>query len=340
MNARVGDAPYFVSNQAAETVFDMGEAISALQRAYAGPVTLANSPSRTNVRGEGLDFRVLPAAPAGSRYFGAKMMGVTFQPGGGGFKGAGYVIVLFDREKSEIGAFVDGKFITGYRTAATSGAALDRLADPGPVRLGVLGSGFEATTHVRAFAKVRKISEITVYSPTPERRAAFARTTAEELGIPCVAAESPEAAREYFRERADVVLAAARSHGEKPILFGDDLRPGTTVVSIGSTAPHQRELDVSVVERCDVIVCDDVAEVTEQTGDLIAADEAGVSFRDKCVSLHALMSGEAQAAVGRAGIRMFKSVGGGLQDVVTAGIVLDKAVAAGLAVPLPAHFAH
>ncbi|MFJ9900895.1 ornithine cyclodeaminase family protein [Streptomyces sp. NPDC091280] len=339
MNEQVDEAPYFVSNQTAEAVFDMGEAIAALQRAYAGPVTKANNPSRTNVHGEGVDFRVLPAAPAGSRYFGAKIMGVTFQPGGGGFKGAGYVIVLFDRDTSKVGAFVDGKFITGYRTAATSAAALDRLAAPGPIRLGVLGSGFEATTHVRAFAEVREISEITVYSPTPERRAAFARTMTESLGIPCVAAESPEAAQAYFRESADVVLAAARSRGEKPILFGDDLRPGTTVVSIGSTAPHQREIDASVIERCDVIVCDNLAEVTDETGDLIAAAEAGISFRDKCVSLHDLMSGEAQDAVERAGIRMFKSVGGGLQDVVTAGIVLEKAVAAGLAVPLPVDFA-
>jgi ornithine cyclodeaminase/alanine dehydrogenase len=45
--------------------------------------------------------------------------------------GAEYVIVLFDRETSSIAAIVDANLITGYRTAATSAAALDRMAAPG-----------------------------------------------------------------------------------------------------------------------------------------------------------------------------------------------------------------
>ena len=329
--------PYFVSSEAATAVLSLDEAVRALQSAYARQLDPGAVPSRTVARSGPAWFRVLPAIPAGSRYFGAKLMGMAADSR---TRGVEYVIVLFDRATSRIAAFVDGNAVTGYRTAATSAAALDRLVPPGPVRLGVLGSGFEASMHVRAFATVRPLQDAVVFSPTPERRSAFARSVTEELGVSCTVADSPEIAGELFRERATVVLAAARSRGEKPILFGDSLRPGTTVVSIGSTVPEQRELDVSVVACSDLIVCDAVEEVIEETGDMIEAARAGIAFQDRCFSLHALMGGELEDARASSRINLFKSVGSGLQDVVVAELVLQRAIEAGQVTPLPVSFAH
>jgi ornithine cyclodeaminase/alanine dehydrogenase len=280
---------------------------------------------------DGAWLRTLPALPPGLRSFGVKVMGVataSAEPG------AEYVIVLFDRETSEIAAFVDGHRVTAYRTAATSAVAVDRLAQPGPIHLAVLGSGLEAGMHVRAFAAVRPLERVTVHSPTPERREAFVKTLVRELGVVAAAEADPQAAV----DGADVVLSAARSYGERPILFGDWLAPSTTVVSIGSTVPSQREIDVSVVEACDLIVCDAVEEVAEQTGDMLEAKRAGIEFRDRAFSLHQLLAGEIDDRVEAARRPMFKSVGGGLQDVVVADVVLQRAREAGLATPLPIEF--
>ena len=175
---------------------------------------------------------------------------------------------------------------------------------------------------------------LVVYSPTAERREAFAEAAAGELGCEAEAADDPRAAV----QDAPVVLAAARSRGEEPILFGDWLAGDATVVSIGSTVPFQREIDVSVVGACALIVCDDPVEVTEQTGDMIEAAQAGVAFQDKLASLHELIAGDLDQRLAGAPRRMFKSIGGGLQDVVVAGAILDKALEAGLATPLPCEF--
>src|SRR5689334_6053575 len=318
-------APVFVSSEAAEEVFSWREAIDAVAESYATAPVRSALPPRTVGADDGAWLRTLPALPPGRRYFGAKLMGMTTT---GADPGAEYVIVLFDRETSSIAAFVDGNRVTAYRTAATSAAALDRLAPPGPLRLGVLGSGLEAAMHVRAFAAVRPVEHIKVFSPRPERREAFAA----DLGAQAVAA--PEAAV----ADAGAVLSAARSYGEKPILFGDWLAPATTVVSIGSTVPTQREIDVSVVEACDLIVCDDVDEVAEQTGDMLEAGRGGTEFRSRMFSLHQLLAGELDERLARARRPLYKSVGGGLQDVVVAEVVLRKALEAGLATPLPIEF--
>jgi ornithine cyclodeaminase/alanine dehydrogenase len=250
--------------------------------------------------------------------------------------GVEYVIVLFDRETSGIAAFLDANLLTAFRTAATSASALDRLAPKGASRLGVIGSGLEASMHARAFAAVRDLSEVTVFSPNPERRQAFADAIAKDLGVAARAAATPEEAV----GQADIVLAAARSHGEQPILFGDWLKPGATVVSIGSTIPQQREIDVSVAARADLIVCDMLEEVLHETGDMLAAKAAGIPVEGKAFSLNTLMAGELDAQVAAARAPMFKSVGGGMQDIVIAEMILEKAIAAGLARPLAMTFEH
>ncbi len=324
-------APVFISSETATAVFDWKSAIAALQDAYARPHEPAATPARSIASSGGAWLRTLPAVPPGGRYFGAKLMGMAT---GAPDAGVEYVIVLFDRETSRIAAFVDAEKVTGYRTAATSAAAVDRMAPARPARLAVLGSGLEAMMHTRAFAAVRDFAEIAVFSPTPARREAFASEIGAELGVRTSAASSAEEAV----RGADVVLAAARSHGERPILFGDWIKPGALTVSIGSTIPQQREIDVSVAAQSDIVVCDMVHEVVSETGDMIAAVEAGVELGGKCFSLNELMSGALDARVAAARHPMFKSVGGGLQDVVVAGMLLDRALEAGLATGLPIAF--
>ncbi|MDQ1120464.1 MULTISPECIES: ornithine cyclodeaminase family protein [Pseudoxanthomonas] len=324
-------APVFVSGETARKVFRWEEAIDALRATYARPIPPGAIPPRSIGSAERNWLRTLPAIPPGGRYFGAKLMGMAT---GAPTPGVEYVIVLFDRQTSRIAGFVDANSVTGLRTAATSATALDRLAPAGATKLAVLGSGLEASMHVRAFASVRPLSEIAVFSPTPGKREAFAEAATRDLGVPTRAVASAEAAV----EGAGVVLAAARSHGERPILHADWLAPGAMVVSIGSTVPEQREIDVSVVERSDLIVADALEEVLEQTGDMIAARQAGIAFHAKAIGLADLLSGSQDERVGASRAPLYKSVGGGLQDIVVAELILTRALESGLATPLPMRF--
>src|SRR5439155_8866120 len=90
-------------------------------------------------------------------------------------------------------------------------------------------------------------------------------------------AESPQTAV----SGASLVICAARSYDESPILLGEWLRPGMTVVSIGSTVREQREVDPEVLARADVVIADVLEEVLHDSGDLIAAAAAGVDVTDR-----------------------------------------------------------
>lgn len=320
-----------MSGEAAAKVFTWQAAIAALQNSYAQPFGPGACPSRVVAATDGAWVRNLPSNPPGCRYFGAKLMGAAMAAPDAGVE---YVIVLFDRETSAIAGFLDANLITGFRTAATSAAALDRILSKRSLRLGVIGSGLEASMHTRAFAAVRELGEVTVFSPNPVKRERFAEQLSAELATKVTAAASPEAAV----SDVDVVLTAARSYDEKPILFADWLPDSAAVVSIGSTVPSQRELDTSVIARADLIVCDMREEVLHETGDMIAAFAENIDATARTISLNAVMSGQAEEMLANARRPMFKSVGSGLQDVVVGGMILDHAIQEGLATTLPISF--
>lgn len=326
----MADAPVrFVSAEATESVLDWKETIARLRDAYSMPLKEENSPPRALARGDGVWLRSLVAIPPSSRYMGTKGFGLARG------RRVNYLITLYDQESGSIAALVDGYHITALRTAATSAVALDRLAPRGrALSVAVLGSGTEARTHVKAFAAIREISALRVYSPTAAKREQYAADCASEFKVPCTPVAEPRAAV----DGAEIVIAAARSRDETPILYGGWLEADAVVCSIGSTLKEQREIDFTVVEACDLIVCDHVHEVVHETGDMIAASAAGVAFGSKLASLNEILSGAAEARLSAARRPMFKSVGSAIQDVVVAELALERATQRGLAVELPVQF--
>lgn len=313
----------FVSAAATREVLDWDEAIDAMRAAYARPHALRTS-HRAQARGAGNWLRGLVSIPPGGATMGAKVFGIARA------RQASYLIALFDQQSGELTAIVDGAHVTAMRTAATSAVALDRMAPARVLNLAVLGSGLEAQAHIRAFARVRELKQVNLYSPTaPNRERAASRLAAD--GLPCVPMPSALAAM----DGSNVVLAAARSHGETPVFDGEWLRPGTLVVSIGSTMPEQREIDARTIEKSELIVCDSVEEVVTETGDFIAARAAGIAFEHKMASLNDLVLGKVDAPLADARLRMYKSVGAAVQDVAVAELAVRRASERGLAVALP-----
>ncbi|MFD8718905.1 ornithine cyclodeaminase family protein [Streptomyces sp. NPDC059629] len=313
----------FLTDADVRAAFGWPEAVAALRAAYSAPPDEARFPPRTMARGEGLWLRTLSGVPGDGAPMGAKLIAASPRN-----RRASYLIPLFDQETAELLALLDGNAITGFRTAATSALAADALAPVGPLKAGVIGSGFEAQHHVRALAAVRELSSVTVFSPNPAGRTRFTERLAD-LGVPLYQADSAEAAV----EDAALVLCAARSRDERPTLR--QVRAGTTVVSIGSTLPEQRELGTEVMARAALIVADQVHEVAHETGDLIAAKEAGADFAGKLVGLADVISGRTPGRSDPDAIVVYKSVGSAVQDLAVAAMCVRRAAGLSLGTELP-----
>ena len=252
----------YLSEQDTRNLLAWPKVIACLASAYGRSTDPRAAPPRVVARAGGRWLRALTAISPDGACMGAKLI-VKGAPAR-----ADHLIALWNQQSGALACLMNAKTVTAMRTAGTSAVAVDAIARRDrPLRLAVLGSGREAQTHVSAIAAVRSVSALKIYSPTPENRERFAGSCARQLQADCRSVDAPAAAV----EGADLVIAAARSHDESPILKGEWLRPGMLIVSIGSTVPEQREVDPEVVRRADAIVADVTEEVAHETGDMIAA---------------------------------------------------------------------
>lgn len=315
----------FLSDADVASLADWSAAVAALAQAYASLTSDAMVPPRSMARGDGIWLRSLTAVPPTGGHMGCKLIAASMRA-----RCASYLIALFNQQTMALSALIDGNRVTGLRTAATAALAVDLLAPQRALRVGVIGAGFEARGALDCLKSVRDVAHVRVFSPTPASRERFADSFRPGLDIHAVGS-----AQEAVQD-CDVVICAARSRDESPVLQGAWLGPGTTIVSLGSTLPEQREVDPVTMERAVCIVADMPQEVLHDTGDAIAAITAGVYVADKLVALSDLVAGRVIPRQNDSDIVLYKSVGSALQDVVIAQVLYERARQQGLGIELPA----
>ena len=246
-------------------------------------------------------FAVMPAVYCG--VMGAKM--VTFYPGNVALEKHTHMamIQLFRADTGEPLAVMDGRLITEMRTAAVSAVAVDQLARRDAKVLGILGSGVQARSHVRALARVRKFEEIRVWSRSEEN----ARKFAEEVGARVTSAE--EAAT-----GADVLLTLTSS--PVPVLQGRWLKKDVLVCAVGAVTPDRRELDEEAMRGAVVVESREAA--MREPGDILMA-KAEVS-----AEIGELLNGASLDRRERPVV--FKSVGIAVEDVAAAKLVYERTI--------------
>jgi alanine dehydrogenase len=315
----------FLTDSDVEHLSSWEGAVHAIRVAYEGEMSDRRNPGRIFASSDREWIRIMPSVPSSGMYFGYKSItGVAAD----GMRVA-YLISLFSKETGDLVALLDGNRVTGLRTAATTAVGAEKMTPTSPVTLGIIGSGFEARSHALALSRVLNLAGAKVYSPTEQNRLRFASDISNELGIPVVATESAESAV----LDADLILCAARSADETPTIQAEWVGPHATVISIGSTTPAQRELPAELLARAHVIVADTLEEVLHGSGDLIDARKQGIDVDSKTVALSEVVSGRHAVDV-ESGIRIYKSTGSGIQDIVVAEMLVNRAKAMGIGTEL------
>ena len=155
---------------------DLPAAIAAIRAAYSAPVDDRRNPGRIFADSTREWMRVMPSVPASGRLFGAKSINGSFADG----LAVSYLISLFDKETADLVALIDGNRVTGLRTAATSAVGTEVIAPKRPLRVGVIGSGFEAQSHTTALSLVTPLRFGRRIQPHPEEPRVFRRVLLAE----------------------------------------------------------------------------------------------------------------------------------------------------------------
>ena len=220
-------------------------------------------------------------------------------------------------------ALMEGTYITGLRTGATSALAAEHLARPDAGRVVCFGAGVQAAFQLRCLAAVRPLRRVDVVGRDPARALGFAEAMRAELGVTVELAADVRAA---LRE-ADLVTCATTS--TSPVVTGTDLRAGAHVDAVGAFRPDAREVDTETVRRARVVV-DTYAGALDEAGDVLIPMREGALTRDRIAAeLAELVTGAKPGRRSAEDITFFKSVGFALEDLATAELAYRLARARG-----------
>jgi ornithine cyclodeaminase/alanine dehydrogenase len=233
-------------------------------------------------------------------------------------------IVLVDTSTGSCDAFLDGALITRYRTAAASAVATKYLAREDAEVLGFIGAGALARTHLLAIRGVRPICRVVVWSRSAETATGFARHAADE-GVAAEVVDTPE----QVVSASDILCTLTPSRS--PVVRGAWFRPGLHVNAVGSPPRRDyREIDTEGICRSRVVV-DSFMAASQSSGDvLIPLAEGAISETHFGDELGQIIIRERPARTDADEITLYNSTGIGIQDIVTARLVVASARRAGL----------
>lgn len=305
------------------TLVDMQAALEAVERGLTIEAARQAETLQKHVLpygGGAQALHVLGAVAPGLGLSGVKtwvQAGATAQP----------MLILFDSLTARPLAMIEANVLSNLRTGALAGVATKYLAAADADTLGVIGSGKQATTMIRAVCAVRPLRHVRIWSPSQANREAMAEKMAQELDVPVVAAGSAEEAL------ADAAIVGLAARAPSPVVRSTMIARGAHVNSIGTTVSGKSELPQEIFPRFATICADSVASVRS------LSDEFRTRYateRDWEAVLR-LADVVAAAAPRRADadLTLYKGMGTGIADLALGAALLVRAKARGDDIDLP-----
>ena len=235
-----------------------------------------------------------------------------------------FQVSLYDAETGKLLCYTQANRLGQLRTGATTGVAVKHLANSGPVTVGIIGTGGQAPTQLQAVASVRELAGVKAFSRNAERRADFAARMSESLGVEVKAAETNAEAV----EGCDVVIGIAAT--TEPVIRGDWLNEGATVIGAGPTTWRVGEVDEKTLTRADKLFVDSLEQTSIEAGDIAAAVDKGLLNWSQLTELRYAVCGAIQGRDNAGQIVYAKLMGTGVADVAAAKLAYDNARGRGL----------
>ena len=297
------------------TMAEMLEAIEAMQRHYG--LGQAYNLARRKIIASGGMLSVMGAGLFYQGVLGAK----TYTTVQGSYS---FYISVFEADTGRLICYTQANRLGQLRTGATTGVAVKYLSNPDAATVGIIGTGSQAPGQLEAVCGVRHIKKVKAYSRTKERRDAFASTMSSSLGIEVASVAS---CREAVMDSDIVICIAANT---EPVVEGEWLSPGATVIGAGPTSWRAQEMDDATFMRAAKIFVDSAEQAPAEAGDMASAVDRGLLQWSQLTELRHAVAGTVAGRDNREEIVYAKLMGTGVADVAAAKLAYDCARAKGL----------
>jgi ornithine cyclodeaminase len=243
-------------------------------------------------------------------------------------RGATAVISLFSATDGRLLALIEAAALGTMRTAAISGLATRYLADPVADEMTLIGTGMQAMMQVAAIAATRPLRRLRVFSPTPEKRAAFVARARACFDFEVL--ETDDVAAAVRNSPLVTLMTRAR----EPFLASTMVARGAHINAPGAILPGNAEFEQDLFERTDLVVVDSIAAAKKNSRELIEHYGSDPMAWSKVQTLGEIIQGNLRRPH-NADITLFKPMGMGLSDLSVTLLAYHRAVDSGVGLSLP-----
>jgi ornithine cyclodeaminase/alanine dehydrogenase-like protein (mu-crystallin family) len=223
-------------------------------------------------------------------------------------------ILLCDAKTGTLLAIMDSIEVTLRRTAAATALAARYLARPDSRTLLICGCGEQGRAQLAALRDGLPLTRCLAWDRDASRAEQFAREQDAEVLIDRPASDG-----------VDIIVTCTTA--TEPFLAPEHVAPGTFVAAVGADSPNKSEIKPLLFEAALVVA--DVLAQCEAMGDLRHALTAGVNPSCVHAELAELVSGAKRGRTSADQITLFDSTGTALQDVASAALIYERALARG-----------
>ncbi len=243
--------------------------------------------------------------------------------------GYSFQVSLYDAETGRLLLYTQANRLGQLRTGATTGVAVKHLSNPGPVRVGIIGTGNQAGDQLRAVCAVRDVREVIACSRNPDNRQAFAERMSDELNLPVTATADNRAAV------ADCHIVIAIAAAQTPVVEGQWISDGCTVIGAGPTLRRFREVDDDTLAGATHRFVDSLEQAPLECGDISAAVDLGLVQWNQFHELRHVVAGQIPGRTAPADKVYCKLMGTGVADVAAAKLLLERAESLEIGTEIP-----
>jgi ornithine cyclodeaminase len=307
----------WLTEQDVVSLVTIDDAIPALERGLRalGAGEAFNVPKALGSFADGSSMHSLGSGAPGLGYVGYKNWVHTK-------RGATAIYILFNANDGSVAAVMEAAALGQIRTAAMTGVGTKWLASRDASEMALIGTGTQAITQVAAVNAVRPLRRVRVWSPTADKRKAFAAKLGSQFPFDVEEAPTLEQAVR------DMPLVTLVTRAKDPFLSSSMLARGTHLNAVGAILPTHAEFTQDVFARTDWIAVDDVTGVQRNSREFI--ERFGRDDQWSAVEPLSDVIANDRKRPANCDISMFKAMGMGLSDLSVALMALERARARGI----------
>lgn len=229
------------------------------------------------------------------------------------------LMLLFDKETGQVVALLlDEGYLTDMRTAAAGCIAAKYLAPNNVSCIGVIGTGAQAYYQLKILAFATQCRKVLLWG----------RDEAKAMKLK----EHPDLSEweiELGKNPADVAvhcnLIVTTTSSLSPILFADQIQPGTHITAIGADDLGKQELEEEIFMKADKVIVDSRSQCI-QFGNIFCAIQKGLIRHEKLKELGEIVMDPSLRRTNQDQITVADLTGIAIQDLQIAATLYERSL--------------